>query len=616
MCGIVGALAFDAFESKTDERIRRESSIFIATQLLQKTVERGKDATGVSLLWSDGNYTGLKMGIPAPDFISKYGETEKNYEGILKLWREYPKVMKVFLGHCRKSSVGNSFDNKNNHPIKVDDMMVIHNGTLTNHDIVFEKLNCKRHAEVDTEAITHLLHKYTNNGTEPFTIDALRETCRRLQGTYSVLAVSGNNPFQVAQFRDTKPAEMVLVRPLKTVFIASEEKFLKSILFEYNKLGKLFTHSGLKLPYIKKEDVDFVKLPDDTVALWDLTKKIEDDTAIEDLYDSKKTPLLGKKIWRTTTYNNNNSNYNYYQGVNANKKKATEILTGVHKKEDKDDDKDKDKDIKDKDIKDDDIGLVWSKSLDKYKTQKDIEKTKNYKSVEIEVKEGKITQLDPKEEEQAKKVEDDITEVDESKVENLITSKAMLTEHKKSNQTMIREVDMSLDTEALKKAGDFLEDGIIKYENDDEVADELELSDVSVLKPLPIYALANRIKKFILKQGFVAGYVCRKNEEGNTLPGASNMIAIRKLRKAAGKISTLKTVLKMTSRVFGKFTNPKLQERIDEVLSEEIKNNKLNYEVLSDAFSVGDLEKIVLLKKIKMIIGSTNEKEKANSAAV
>jgi len=29
MCGIVGALAFDKFESKTDERVRRESSIFI-----------------------------------------------------------------------------------------------------------------------------------------------------------------------------------------------------------------------------------------------------------------------------------------------------------------------------------------------------------------------------------------------------------------------------------------------------------------------------------------------------------------------------------------------------------------------------------------------------------
>jgi len=605
MCGIVGALAFDKFESKTDERIRKESSVFITTQLLQKTVERGKDATGVSLLWSDGNYIGLKMGIPAPDFIARYGETEKSYEGILKLWREYPKVMRVFLGHCRKSSVGNSYDNKNNHPIKIDDMMVIHNGTLTNHDIIFDRLNCKRHAEVDTEAIAHLLHKYTKNGTEPFTIEALRETCRRLQGSYSVLAVSGNNPFQVAQFRDTKPAEMVLVRPLKTVFIASEEKFLKNILFEYNKLGKLFTSGGLKLPYIKKEDVDFVTLPDDTVALWNLTTKIDGKTSIRDLYDSEKTPLLGKKVWRTTSTNYNN--YSHYQGVN-NKSKNTEVNTSVHKKEEDDKDKDKDKDI---------IGLVWSKSLDKYKTQENIEKTKIYKSVEIEVKKGAVTQIESSDLDKKEIINDtDIVEVEEGKVENLITSKAILTEHKRDKELTIREVDMSQDPEALKKADSFVEEGIVKYENDDEVADELDLSDVAVLRPLPIYALANRIKKLILKQGFAAGYICRKNEEEAI--GGSDVTRglIRKLRKATRKISTLKIILKIVSSAFDEIKYTASEEKVDKFITKKVKETKLDYETLSDAFSVGDMEKVVLLKKIKMEIGSQNDQEKVNSIAV
>ena len=552
MCGIVGALAFDKFESKTDERIRKESSIFITTQLLQKTVERGKDATGVSLLWSDCNYTGLKMGIPAPDFISRYGDSEKTYEGTMKLWREYPKLLKVFLGHCRKSSVGNSYDNKNNHPIKVDDMMVIHNGTLTNHDIIFDKLNCKRHAEVDTEAITHLLHKYTNNGSEPFTIEALRETCRRLQGSYSVLAVSGNNPFQVAQFRDTKPAEMVLVRPLKTVFVASEEKFLKNILFEYNKLGKLFAFGGTKFPYLKKEDVDFLTLPDDTVALWDLTTKINKDTVIKDLFASEKIPVIGKKIWRTTTTSNAYNTYNNYQGTNNIKKKTTEVNSSVHKKEDKDKDKDKEKD-KDKDID----GLIWSKSLDKYKTQQGIEKTKNYKGVEIDINKGEITKIGCQKKEDGDIDIDteitDITVVDEFKIENLITSRAKLTEHKENKEkenkeddiTTVREVDMSQDAEALKKANVFVEEGIVKYEDDEEVADDLELSAVSIMTSLPAYALANRIKKFILKQGFMAGYVVRKLEEEEIGGTNATRVLIKKLRKATKKISTLKTVIKM-----------------------------------------------------------------------
>ena len=170
MCGLVGALTFDKADTKPEDKIRRESLIFLTTQLLQATVERGQDATGVSLLWENGNYTGLKMGIPAPDFISRWGETEKDFEGLLKVWREYPRQLKVYLGHCRKSSIGNSFNNINNHPVQIGNLLMIHNGTLTNHDIIFEKLGCKRVGEVDSEAITRLLHLYSKNGTEPFTL--------------------------------------------------------------------------------------------------------------------------------------------------------------------------------------------------------------------------------------------------------------------------------------------------------------------------------------------------------------------------------------------------------------------------------------------------------------
>jgi len=436
-----------------------------------------------------------------------------------------------------------------------------------------------------------------------------------------VLAASGNNPFQVAQFRDTKPAEMVLVKPLKTVFVASEEKFLKNILFEYNKLGKLFITGGLKLPYIKKEDVDFVTLPDDTVALWDLTVEIDDKTAIRDLYDSKKAPLVGKKIWRTTSIAGGTS-YNHYE------KKAAEVKSQIADKKEKEKEKEKEKtDKDDKDDKDID-GLVWSKSLDKYKTQVGIDKTKKYKSVEIEVQKGEVTLLDPGED----ATENDsviaeggfIAEVEESKVENLIAGKTALTEHVKDNTITIREVDVSQDPEALKKAESFIEDGIVKYENDDEVADELDLSDVSILKPLPIYALANRIKKFILKQGFVAGYICRKSEEAvNDSADDQNRRSIivseilkKKLLRATKKISTLKTILRIASIALERFTNQRLRGLIDKTIFDELKKSKLDYKSISEVFSVGDLGNVVLLKKIKTEIGSSDDQEEANSAAV
>jgi len=139
MCGIVGAATLGK-TSKKQEEIRRESMIFLTTELLQLTQPRGSDATGISVLFGDGNYYGLKEGIPSTEFISKFGGAKTDYSGILKLCRKYEHPVKIFLGHCRKISVGTATDNANNHPVKVGDIVGIHNGTLTNHDVIFDKL--------------------------------------------------------------------------------------------------------------------------------------------------------------------------------------------------------------------------------------------------------------------------------------------------------------------------------------------------------------------------------------------------------------------------------------------------------------------------------------------
>jgi len=602
MCGIVGALTFDAFEKKTDERIRNEANIFVTTQLLQATVERGKDATGISALWADGNYAGLKMGIPSPDFIARFGETEKDFGGFLKLWREYPKLMKVFIGHCRKSSVGNSYDNKNNHPIQIGHTMLVHNGTLTNHEKIFEKLKSTRIGDVDSEAIGHLLNHYSDNGANPYTVDMVKEVTRRLAGTYHVLAMTGNNPYQVAQFRDGRPAEMVLVRPLKTVYIASEKKFLENVLFEYNKMAKLFAISS-KFPYLKKADVEFKTLQDDSCAVWDLTIPIEDKTEIGDLYDWDKTPLRVDKIWgastTTTTYTNTRSNYT---APGTGKKTGTEVDTTQKKTIGGASADDKDAD-----------GLVWSKSLNKYKTQEGIEKSKSMAGVIIDVEKGEITTLgvstiDPI----------DFKEVDKDQVENLITSPATVDElalqqtedaitkvigdddakkNMSSTETKdggdIIEIDMTADAEALKKAEEYVDKGLTKYETDEEVASDLEITDVSVLRPLPLHALANRVKKFIFKQGFIAGYVSRKTE---TAKEPANTGVEKKIRIMKFVIKTLALALETRTRGNTDEAKTSLITTALELADNTFAAARLN---LGDAFSVGDLKNIPHLKDIK-----------------
>ncbi|RLI56709.1 MAG: hypothetical protein DRO87_07795, partial [Candidatus Thorarchaeota archaeon] len=168
MCGIVGAFAFGEPDAdKEMEKIRQEAIIFMTTELLQQTQTRGEDATGVATLFNNGMYIGLKSGEKAVNFISTRGGKETDYEGYVKIWRskvfnkKHPKYARIHVGHCRKSSVGNSFNNDNNHPIVVDPIIGIHNGTLKNHEIIFKKLDCERTGDVDSEAIMRLVHFYT-----------------------------------------------------------------------------------------------------------------------------------------------------------------------------------------------------------------------------------------------------------------------------------------------------------------------------------------------------------------------------------------------------------------------------------------------------------------------
>jgi len=106
MCGVVGLLAFDNAASKEEEKLRQESMIYLGSELLEQTQTRGKDATGVAALFDNCDYMLQKMGIPAQEFLARFGTTEKDFEGFLKIWRRKKHPARVFMGQwtVRQSS--------------------------------------------------------------------------------------------------------------------------------------------------------------------------------------------------------------------------------------------------------------------------------------------------------------------------------------------------------------------------------------------------------------------------------------------------------------------------------------------------------------------------------
>jgi len=620
MCGIVGALSFGKTDDKL-EKLRREVTAFLVTELLLLTAERGKDATGITTLFDNGDYMGLKMGIASPEFVSRWGGTSKDYEGFLKVFRKNPRECKVVLGHCRKSSIGNYWDNNNNHPIKVGDIVGIHNGTLTNHKKIIEKLACKRDGDVDSEAIFRLAHHLSNSGKEPFTIDMLYETAVRLDGSYSVLMFNGNNPYQVGALRNSRPMETVLIKPLKMMFIASEKKFLETAMWRMNKQVKLY--GGENLIHLQSDDVDFQMMYDDHVAVFDLTKEIEKDTKATDLFEDKRIVTTDKK-WQTpattTTYYNRNTGWQGNQVNKTTHKPATEVNADT--KDDDDATKGAKAKADKKDKKDKKVGMVWNRDLKEYEVEENTAETDKLGNVEIGVEDDKIIEVGQTDKDITKDVklkkkgnkastsdDDDIElkEVEEG-CEDLITDPAKVNElalksikdaKKKDDKGKTVEVDsteLSFDSEALEaaeKATEILE----KCENKADVVAQLQLESESTLDVLPVHSLVNRVKTFAYKLGFYEGFMRKKLGAIDDKP-----------QKREKNIRVLKTMALVMSRIINNKSVALDQIRaIDEEVAKALgKNEEIDSSIIRELFSAGDFRKE---RTLKIIAAALENKE-------
>lgn len=603
MCGIVGIARFGEEEIKN----LRSSLIFIASNILEVTEVRGKDATGIAALFDDGNFVGQKLAKKASEFITRFGGTDNDYDGFIKILREYEVGMRVIIGHCRKKSVGGATQNVNNHPIKVNNIVGIHNGTLKNDDIIFKNLNCDRDGDVDSEAIFRLLDYYTKGCKEPFTSDILNEVFRRLEGSFSILAFNANNPNQLISAVDGRPAEYCLIKPLKCVLIASEKKFIEMAIWNYNKMAYNFGIEGfIKL---KAKDVEYKTLKDDTAVIFDLTREINKDTKIDDLLDEQDIIKARDRIWKSYNetsqysdyYNHMSYNRSLYNDYSTNNKKETDNVE-THKKESKGN-------------KGKEIGRAWNKKLEKYVSVKFLlenKKNKNAVVIDMERKirmtieetlelskdtniiditdKSKIS-LDKKPKNIAlptKNIKDDLLNKKYLPVINKKVTKNVVSNLKEqAAETSVEEKEKS---EGYRSATEFLQK-IIRFKTTEEVA-TLCNTDVESLKLLRVPALANRILSHIFKETFVNGWVERNKKFKD-----SN----KNIKKTEKHIRVLKAITSILDNVIS-----------EEVPKEKVKNwfdfilkykdyNEINQSSIEEVFNKEALDNLPNIKEIKGI---------------
>ena len=182
MCGIVGYTG-------------DKKAIDIVVDGLRRLEYRGYDSAGVA----------LTDGVGSPLLVEKRAGKLGNLESALdgKFSSSHSGI-----GHTRWATHGGPTDT-NAHPHLSADgkLAVIHNGIIENYVELKNELEAKGHSfasETDTESVAHLLSDAfkENGGDLP---GAMRSVCKRLRGSFTLLAVHSDDPKRIVGARRNSP---------------------------------------------------------------------------------------------------------------------------------------------------------------------------------------------------------------------------------------------------------------------------------------------------------------------------------------------------------------------------------------------------------------------------
>lgn len=214
MCGLVGIQLFPSTRTAADlQEIQR-----LFTRVLLCNEERGREATGVTVIQKDGQYKIFKQPIPASDFV----QTAFYQRALALIGTETVCV----LGHTRMPTKGTRWNNANNHPLRGEYTLGVHNGRIHNDDALFAQLNISRRAEVDSEIVFRLLDRAESSPDKGY-LAHVQESIELLDGKLASLYVDLRHPALLVAIRKNNPLNLHYEPTLKALFFSSRYIFLR-----------------------------------------------------------------------------------------------------------------------------------------------------------------------------------------------------------------------------------------------------------------------------------------------------------------------------------------------------------------------------------------------------
>jgi glucosamine--fructose-6-phosphate aminotransferase (isomerizing) len=180
MCGIVGFVG-------------DQSALDVVIDGLRRLEYRGYDSAGVALITGGELFTEKRAG--------KLANLDK------ALADDRPPAATTGIGHTRWATHGAPND-RNAHPHLGPEsrVAVVHNGIIENFAALRAELETAGHelvSDTDTEVAAHLLEREVARGADLTT--AMQAVCRRLEGAFTLVAASADQPDTVVAARRSSP---------------------------------------------------------------------------------------------------------------------------------------------------------------------------------------------------------------------------------------------------------------------------------------------------------------------------------------------------------------------------------------------------------------------------
>jgi len=221
MCGLAGVLIGDNSNGEVLERIKG-----LFTMNLLANEERGKEATGVSVLNCDCAFFVKKSPTRASQFIES-----KSYKNFMN--DMVGEEATILLGHTRRPTKGTPDNNDNNHPVVVGDTVGIHNGTITNDDEIFLSKDRRRDRKrrrigsVDSEAIFALMDEIDPSQPLEGYVEEVRSAASLLVGSYTTMFFNRILPHNIFLLKYDNPISVHYAQDLNSLFFSSGYVFLR-----------------------------------------------------------------------------------------------------------------------------------------------------------------------------------------------------------------------------------------------------------------------------------------------------------------------------------------------------------------------------------------------------